>query len=320
MEFLQDFGIKVIQALQNLSPVLDGLTRFFSFLGTPGFYLLLLPPLYWAVDKRLGKVALLALIFCAFVGMGCKQLLHLPRPYWLGVAQPLAYESNYGNPSTNASDSLTVLGYLAYRLNKSWLWAAAGLCIILIGFSRLYLGVQFPTGVLCGWLLGLGILSLLIWFEQQSLPMWADISGAWQVGIAFGSSILMILIGYGICLQIAASPDPLAWAGFAAGGRSVFEYYNFAGGLFGAVSGYVLMKKHADFQIRGTLVAKVCRCGLGFAGLGVIYFSLGWVIRELLAPETLAVYILQYIQTAFMALWALLGAPWLHIKLRPAAA
>ena len=135
MEYLYDFSIPLIQALQTLSPVLDDLTKFFSSIGTPAFFVLLIPLLYWTVDKKLGKTALLVLIFSAFLGMCFKQLLHKPRPYWLGEVQPLAPDATYGNPSTNASDSLSVLGYLAYRLNKEWLWAASTLSVLLVGFS-----------------------------------------------------------------------------------------------------------------------------------------------------------------------------------------
>jgi hypothetical protein len=85
MEFLQGFGIHMIQALQTLSPVLDDLIRFFSSIGTPGFFLLLIPLLYWVVETRLGKTALLAFILNTFLGLSSKQLLHQPRPYWLGL-------------------------------------------------------------------------------------------------------------------------------------------------------------------------------------------------------------------------------------------
>ena len=54
MEPLQQFGISLIQALQTLSPSLDGLMKFFTFLGRIEFYLLIIPFVYWTIDKRLG--------------------------------------------------------------------------------------------------------------------------------------------------------------------------------------------------------------------------------------------------------------------------
>jgi hypothetical protein len=209
-----------------------------------------------------------------------------------------------------------VLGYLAYRLNKEWLWAIASLGVVLIGFSRLYLGVQFPVGVLSGWVLGLGVVFLLLKAESLSLCWWANLSTGWQVGIAFGISMVMILAGDGIRELISSSPDPVSWAEFATQGRSLTQYFAFSGGLFGAASGYILMKKHLDFQTKGALTIKVGRCLLGFAGLGLIYFSLGWVVNSLFIPETLPAYVLRYIQVALMTFWVLFGAPWCFVKVK----
>ena len=81
MDTIPDLSIAVIQALQNFSPVLDGLTRFLSAISSPGFYILLVPPVYWALDKKLGKVTLLALLGSPFLGLCLKQLQGQPRPY-----------------------------------------------------------------------------------------------------------------------------------------------------------------------------------------------------------------------------------------------
>ena len=62
METLQQFGISLIQALQTLSPALDGVMFFFTFLGRVEFYLLIAPLIYWTIDKRLGIRVLLILV------------------------------------------------------------------------------------------------------------------------------------------------------------------------------------------------------------------------------------------------------------------
>ena len=180
MDLIQHISIQMIQAVQTLSPVLDSLSKFINSLGTPGFLLLLASLVYWTVSKRVGKMALFTLIFTAFLGLVLTQLLRQPRPYWLGEVLPLATETTYANPSSQASASLAVLGYLAYRINKEWLWAASGLSVVLIAFSRLYLGVQFPVDILCGWLLGLAVIFVLIKIEPISLAWWSNISKAGQ--------------------------------------------------------------------------------------------------------------------------------------------
>ena len=90
MGSLQQFGLSLIQAFQSRSPTLDGVMRFFSFLGRLEFYLLFIPFLFWAVDSRLGMRTLLVLIAAGIAGTFFKLLFHQPRPYWIGAVKPLA--------------------------------------------------------------------------------------------------------------------------------------------------------------------------------------------------------------------------------------
>ena len=115
MNPILDFGIRFIQALQSGRPLLDGLMKFISFLGTVEFYLLLIPFVYWLVDARLGFRVLLVRVSMDCWGSTFKQLLHQPRPYWVGDVKPLLTEISYGIPSTHSSDSLSVWGYLSFR-------------------------------------------------------------------------------------------------------------------------------------------------------------------------------------------------------------
>ncbi|MBI3636767.1 MAG: hypothetical protein HY216_11265, partial [Candidatus Rokubacteria bacterium] len=101
METLQNFGLPLILALQTLSPTLDGFMHLFTFLGRIEFYLLVLPFLYWTVDRRLGLRLLLILLLADLLGSLGKLLLHQPRPYWLGTVQALTTETSYGIPSSH---------------------------------------------------------------------------------------------------------------------------------------------------------------------------------------------------------------------------
>ena len=166
MNPIYHFGIQLIQGLQALSPVLDGVMKFFSFLGTIEFYLLLIPFVYWVVNAKTGFRLLLVLISTDFFVLGFKQLLHQPRPYWIGDVKSLAEETSYGIPSSHASDSLAEWGFLAYRLKKDWLWALSIVVVLMIGISRMYLAVHFPTDVLAGWLIGLVVIVIFAKGDQ----------------------------------------------------------------------------------------------------------------------------------------------------------
>ena len=88
-----DLGGILIRYLQMASPTLDAPMLFFSFLGTVEFYLLLITFIYWLVNPRLGIRVFVVLVTTATATNYLKQLLHQPRPYWLGLARSLSTES-----------------------------------------------------------------------------------------------------------------------------------------------------------------------------------------------------------------------------------
>ncbi len=299
-----------------MSPVLDGIMKFFSFLGTIEFYLLLIPFVYWAVDARLGFRLLLVLIGTDFLAVGFKQLLRQPRPYWIGDVKALDQETSYGIPSSHASDSLAVWGYLAYRLKKGWLYALWVTVTALIGLSRMYLGVHFPTDVLAGWLIGLAALLIFVASEGWAASRLERLSSSGQIGISFALSLLIILAGWIINLLIAPCPDPPAWAQYALQARGVAHYFTLAGSLFGAAAGYVLMRLRLRFQTHGSGWQLAGRYLLGIAGVLVIYLGLDMLFGSLAADESTIGLVLRYLRYAAVTFWAIFGAPWVFLKLK----
>ena len=316
MDPIFEFGFQLVQSMQSLSPALDGVMKAISFLGTIEFYILLIPLIYWLVNPSLGIRVLLVLISTDFFGVAFKQLLHQPRPYWVGDVKAVAEETSYGIPSTHASDSLAVWGYLAYRLKKGWLWVVSVLVVLLIGLSRLYLGVHFPQDVLGGWLIALVVIFLFVKGEPKAVPWLKKLSAGAQIGLGFGISILMILAGWLVSLLIAPFPDPADWAQYSTQARSILHYITLGGFLFGAVAGYVLMRQKAPFQTQGTWWQKLLRYILGIAGLLLIYYGLDIVFGMIAADETALGMILRYIRYGSVSLWGIFGAPWVFLKLK----
>ena len=316
MEQLYNLGILLIQSLQTMSPALDGVMKFISFLGTIEFYLLLIPFVYWALDTRLGFRLLLVLIGTDFLAVGFKQLLRQPRPYWIGDVKALDQETSYGIPSSHASDSLAVWGYLAYRLKKGWLYAVWIMVTVLIGLSRMYLGVHFPTDVLVGWLIGLAALVIFVAGEGWAASRLERLSSSGKIGVSFALSLLIILAGWIINLLIAPYPDPPAWAQYALQARGVSHYFTLAGSLFGAAAGYVLMRSRLRFQTHGSGWQLAGRYLLGIAGVLVIYLGLDMLFGLLAADESTIGLVFRYLRYAAVTFWAIYAAPWVFVKLK----
>lgn len=316
MNPIYESGIQFIQSLQTLSPTLDGLMKSISFLGTIEFFLIFIPFLYWVVSAPLGFRVLLLLIGTDFLGIFFKQLLHQPRPFWVGDVQALAEETSYGLPSTHASDSLAIWGYLAYQLNKVWLWVLTGLVVLLIGISRMYLGVHFPTDVFGGWVLSLLAIFLLVKGEGWLSPFLKKQTTSGLIGIGFIVSLLMLLMGWLVGLLIASSPDPVEWAQYSSLARGNSHYFTLAGAFFGMVAGYTLMRRYANFEIKGGWAKRIGRYLFGMAGVLLMYIGLDVVFGMVAADESTLGLVLRYTRYGAVTFWAMFGAPWVFLKLR----
>jgi undecaprenyl-diphosphatase len=117
--------------------------------------------LWMGKTKRWNQMAFLLISVGggALLNVILKSIFLRPRPFY-----PHAYltDTGFSFPSGHAMISITFYGtltYLAFMLVKSWKkrsFMIVGLLIlsILIGFSRLYLGVHYLSDVLAGWSAG----------------------------------------------------------------------------------------------------------------------------------------------------------------------
>jgi undecaprenyl-diphosphatase len=107
-----------------------------------------------ALRKRVreGLFAALALGGSALLNLGTKQLFARARP---ALWESIAPEHTFSFPSGHAMGSMTlawVLALLAWRTRWRWpVVAVAGTFTALVGLSRVYLGVHFPSDILAGW-------------------------------------------------------------------------------------------------------------------------------------------------------------------------
>ena len=316
MDALFQFGIRITQSLQTLSPALDGFMNAVSFLGRIEFFLVFIPFIYWTIDRRIGVRTLLILIYANFLNTSLKLLFHQPRPYWLGNVKELTIEPTYGIPSSHASSSISVGGYLITRIKENGTRVVIGVIILLIGISRLYLGAHFPHDVLFGWLVGLAVLWAIAKWGEQVIGWLRSKSLSFQIGIGFANSLLIILIGLLIRLIISGTPDPASYSSFSADARSVTLFFTLSGALFGTASGYALMRQFARFESTNIWRIRLIRYAVGIVGLLLIYYGLD-VLFAMIAPDESALgYILRYIRYTLATLWATFLAPWFFIKLK----
>jgi membrane-associated phospholipid phosphatase len=180
------FDQVIIQYVSNIrTDTHTEIIKFITFLGgTTILTLLLIGSLIWLIFKRRNYWGAIFYIV-AVAGGG---LLNLGLKHWFGRIRPensLIVEQGFSYPSGHAMGSLIYYGFLGYlvvrsRRNRS-LKVVLGITfislILLIGFSRIYLGVHYPSDVFAGFSAGTVWLLLCIGgresiqaYKKRTLP------------------------------------------------------------------------------------------------------------------------------------------------------
>lgn len=141
----------------NVSSSLSGffliITNLGSAIGIVILSTLLITLLLKSKRQVAASVVLVSVAGAAIANLLIKLLFQRDRPsLWQSIVQ----EQSFSFPSGHAMASSALyfaIVYVAWRTR--WRWLAiilGGFLVVLIGFSRLYFGVHYPSDVIAGWL------------------------------------------------------------------------------------------------------------------------------------------------------------------------
>ena len=257
--------------------------------GSEVFYLAMLALLMWAVDRRLGVRLLFALILASVVTETLKNLFQTPRPHLAYPEQvtALVAQGGFGMPSGHVLIGLVVWGYLAWRLRRRAVTLLVGGYVLLLGWSRMYVGVHYPQDVLVGLIVG----GLLLWgyvrFADGVAAWWWRASLGGQIAVIVACSLLVVLLTVG-------SADGLALGGL----------------LLGIGPGLLWAERSARFSARGSLWRRGLRLGGGLVILLAVFFGGRVLFAGLEPPQLWRMLRYAIVGATAIALW-----PWLCLRL-----
>jgi membrane-associated phospholipid phosphatase len=277
--------------------------RGFSALGNESFFLLLFPFLYWCLDSRLGLRVSVVCFLSGWLNHALKQALAQPRPADLAAGINLVEQAGYGLPSGHAQGAVVLWGLLALlavrrggtsrsvgAITRSgarsggvgrWVWAPAALLMLGVGFSRVYLGVHFPTDVLGGWAVGAVVLAAAWALGRLPLPAWPL---PWWTGIPLAGLLA------GAALALFPGKDSVAMVA----------------GMLGFLVGHFLRRGLWPGGEEGSLPRRLLRLPAGLFVLLGLYLGL----KRLFPAPGQAFYLpLRFVRYLLAGGWAALGAP-----------
>lgn len=173
--------ISFIQGFET--PGLTGVMKLFTFIGSAKtvavLSVLLLAFLYFVLKHRTELLLFVVVLGgTAVLNQGLKLLFHRERPDFHRLIQ----ETGYSFPSGHSMEAFALYGVLAFLLwrhiasrgGRVLLIVLSVAMTIIIGLSRIYLGVHYPSDVLGSYLAGGFWLFLSVWafqwYREYKLP------------------------------------------------------------------------------------------------------------------------------------------------------
>lgn len=143
--------------LRFLESIRTGVGDFFfatvTHLGEEIFFLAIAILFYWCINKRQGYYILMTGVVGSVINQWLKILFRIPRPWILDptftpVGDAVAEATGYSFPSGHTQNVAGTFGCIGRDSSKKWVKLSSLAVILLVAFSRMYLGVHTPLDVL----------------------------------------------------------------------------------------------------------------------------------------------------------------------------
>lgn len=242
------------------TPFLDWFFSLITEIGGETVLLVLGFAFFWCIDKKQGYFTLLCGLFGTVVNQGLKLMCKVPRPWVLDenftiVESAREAATGYSFPSGHTQNVAGTFGSLAVGQRKhKWVVIASAAIIVLVAFSRMYLGVHTPADVLTSLALALGLILLLrpVFASDENFRRYMPYV------VVVGCALTVALLLY-VFLLPAEGVDALNLASAKKNACTLF------GAVLGLVAVFFLEKLLGDFDTRAVWYVQVIKLVGGFA-------------------------------------------------------
>ena len=265
--FYFGWEVDLIEWIQtNMGKVGEYAARVMSFIGGETFSLLVLIAVLFCYRKEVGKRVSCSVLMAGIWFPMIKNVALRVRPYMAhpdrakvlqvveADADPMdIVQQGYSFPSGHGATAVSLFGTLAMDVRKRWMWFVAIIMPLLIGLSRIAVGVHYPTDVLCGWVVGLLAIGFNVLLQKKVQKEWMRYA-----------------------IMVALALPGLFWC------RSR-DYFSALGLLIGAAFAFPYEAKYIQFKDTRNVWAMILRTVGAFA----VYYALNTLLKLPFSKEFL---------------------------------
>jgi glycerophosphoryl diester phosphodiesterase/membrane-associated phospholipid phosphatase len=241
-------------------PVMNGLFSAVTFLGNPLLFIAAAIVVFWCVSKKEGYYLIATETIGTVFNQFLKILCRVPRP-WVKDPNFTIVESardgatGYSFPSGHTQNATSLFGGIGRCSRKKWLRIVCGALVVLVGFSRMYLGVHTPKDVLVALAMGLALVFGLYPLFDQSEEKPQNIT------IVFAVATALSLFA-AIFVEVYPWGDTVDAENLAEAQKNLYMMLGCTAGVLIAAP---LERKYIRFDTKAPLPAQILKAALGLA-------------------------------------------------------
>ncbi len=304
--------INILLALQDFRNGPGGFLADFlskmTYLGEMNTALVIIALVYWCVSKKFGTYLLMGWSGNRLVNGFLKVTACAYRP-WIRDSRIIPFgdamttATGYSFPSGHTMNAASVYGGVTVRSDMPGSFRAVmGIFVVLVAFSRNYLGVHTPQDVLVGSIVGM----LVMWLIFK-LIHWLDSNP--------DKALMVVVIGIGIAVLVAVYASLKSYpTDYDVAGNLVVDGAKMANDTFKGVgwaaaflTGWLLERRYVGFSTEVPMLTRMIRMAYGLLSYYIVSLILVPLIKNGIAgtPGTVISCFLQMFYISFIFPWCI---------------
>ena len=274
-----------------------------TFFGESNTALLIMAVIYWCASKRLGTYLLMGWNVNRLVNGFLKVTVCAYRP-WIRDARIVPFGNSvktatgYSFPSGHSTNAGAIYGgAMLWKSSPKALRILLGIVVVLVPFSRIYLGVHTPQDILCG--AGLGL--LIMWLTLKMMEFLESRPEKAPLVAGVGIALAVLLTVYAACKSYPRDLDANGKV-LVEGAKMAKDTFKAAGWCAAFLLGWLLERRFVGFSTDVSPGVKATRFVGGVLGFYAVTLILMPLIKDGLAGPagTFASCFLQMLYIAFL--------------------